>query len=637
MLDTMRTALTNLPLFLLLGLLAWGPSAKADYCDGGNPVSFADVNWESGEFITAVTREIVERGLGCHTTATPGNSVTLELAIANDDVNIFAEEWTGRDDVWKNARDKGLVKEIGHPFVEAVEGWFVPTYLIKGDAARHIAATAPDLADVAQLADPRYVALFGDPEQPGKGRFLNCPSGWSCEGVNTAKLHAYGLDRAYVDFRPGTGPAMDAAITSAYQQGQPLLFYAFSPSAILGKYDLTQLHEPPYTPACYADLTSMDGRHDQGCGAPPPDVAFGVSSRFADHAPEIMAILAKITFPLALLNANLADMLNSGRDPRAQAVLFLRQNPEMWKGWVSPTIAARIAASLSSSDAVPERSAWTAFPQSLIVSIRHPVNDAVAALVARHSAAFRSASHAMLRVIVLLDTGLALTPWWLLIGIFAALAWAGTRRIVVACVIALLTFAVGVLGLWDLMLQTLSLMLIASAVSLLIGLLTGILVAKVAIAKRLILPILDVMQTMPSFVYLLPALMLFGLGKVPAILATIIYCVPPMIRLTSLGIEQVDGEIKEAATSFGVTPLQMLLAVELPLARPSIMAGVNQTIMLALSLVVVASMIGARGLGEQVLNGIQTLDVGKGLEAGIGIVLLAIILDRITQGFSHGR
>jgi ABC-type proline/glycine betaine transport system permease subunit len=237
----------------------------------------------------------------------------------------------------------------------------------------------------------------------------------------------------------------------------------------------------------------------------------------------------------------------------------------------------------------------------------------------------------------LLDTGLALTPWWLLIAIVAGLAWVGTRRVVVSAVVALLTFTVGVLGLWDLMLQTLSLMLIASFVSLLIGLLTGILVSKVSVAKRIILPILDVMQTMPSFVYLLPALMLFGLGKVPAILATIIYCVPPMIRLTALGIEQVDGEIKEAATAFGVTPVQMLLAVELPLARPSIMAGVNQTIMLALSLVVVASMIGARGLGEQVLNGIQTLDVGKGLEAGIGIVILAIVLDRITQGFSHAK
>jgi ABC-type proline/glycine betaine transport system permease subunit len=144
------------------------------------------------------------------------------------------------------------------------------------------------------------------------------------------------------------------------------------------------------------------------------------------------------------------------------------------------------------------------------------------------------------------------------------------------------------------------------------------------------------MQTMPSFVYLIPALMLFGLGKVPAILATVIYALPPMIRLTALGIDQVDAEIKEAATAFGVTPLQMLLTVELPLARPSIMAGVNQTIMLALSMVVVASMIGARGLGERVLNGIQSLDIGQGLEAGIGIVILAVVLDRITQGFGGG-
>jgi glycine betaine/proline transport system permease protein len=143
------------------------------------------------------------------------------------------------------------------------------------------------------------------------------------------------------------------------------------------------------------------------------------------------------------------------------------------------------------------------------------------------------------------------------------------------------------------------------------------------------------MQTMPSFVYLIPAIMLFGLGKVPAVLATIIYAVPPLIRLTDLGIRQVDREVVEAATAFGSSPSQILFGVELPLATPTIMAGLNQTIMMALSMVVVASMIGARGLGEQVLNGIQTLDVGKGLEAGLGIVILAIVLDRITQGFGQ--
>ena len=163
----------------------------------------------------------------------------------------------------------------------------------------------------------------------------------------------------------------------------------------------------------------------------------------------------------------------------------------------------------------------------------------------------------------------------------------------------------------------------------------GIWLAKSELMRRITLPVLDVMQTMPSFVYLIPAIMLFGLGKVPAVLATIIYAVPPLIRLTDLGIRQVDGEVVEAATAFGGSPGQILFGVELPLATPTIMAGLNQTIMMALSMVVVASMIGARGLGEQVLNGIQTLDVGKGLEAGLGIVILAIVLDRITQGFGQ--
>jgi len=627
------------PLMILIFVLGWSPQAWADYCGSGRPVALAGVNWESGEFITAVTREILERGFGCRTESIPGNSITLEQAVANDDVQILAEEWVSRSDVWKDAAAKGLVRGVGHPFTQAVEGWYVPLYMVKGDPARHIRPTAPDLTSVAQLGDAKYVALFGDPEQPGRGRFLNCPSGWTCEGVNTAKLHAYGLENRYVDFRPGTGPAMDAAITSAYAQGQPLLFYYWSPSAIAGKLALFRLQEPPYTVACYKDLTSTNGAHRQGCAAPTPNIAYGVSSKFAAAAPEIIAVLEKMTFPLADLNANLVARAAVQRDAKAQAILFLEQRPELWKTWVNPAVAHRIEASLEGGGAAEVQAAG-GFPQGLVISIRRPVNDAVAALVTSQGAAFRAASHAILSVVVALDTALGLMPWWLLIGLFAALAWLGTRRVVVTVAVGALMLVVGMLGLWDLMIQTLSLMLISSAVSLLIGLPVGIWVAKSATPRAIILPTLDVMQTMPSFVYLIPALMLFGLGKVPAILATIIYCLPPMIRLTALGIAQVDTEIKEAATAFGVTPVQMLLAVELPLARPSIMAGVNQTIMLALSMVVVASMIGARGLGEQVLNGIQTLDVGKGLEAGVGIVILAIVLDRITQGFgareTHG-
>jgi glycine betaine/proline transport system permease protein len=218
-----------------------------------------------------------------------------------------------------------------------------------------------------------------------------------------------------------------------------------------------------------------------------------------------------------------------------------------------------------------------------------------------------------------------------------ALAWFASRKVSLVAMVGILLMVVGALGLWDLTMQTLALMLISTVISVAIGVPLGIWLAKSSIMRRITLPVLDVMQTMPSFVYLIPAIMLFGLGKVPAVLATIIYAVPPLIRLTDLGIRQVDSEVVEAATAFGGSPRQILFGVELPLATPTIMAGLNQTIMMALSMVVVASMIGARGLGEQVLNGIQTLDVGKGLEAGLGIVILAIVLDRITQSLGQSR
>jgi glycine betaine/proline transport system substrate-binding protein len=619
-------------LAILMLACGWSHGALAAYCDGPKPVVFAGVNWDSGEFITAVMREIFARGFGCRTQDIPGNSVTLEQATADDDVQVFAEEWVSRSDVWKNAAKAGKVQAVGHPFLDATEGWYVPAYLVKGDPARHIAASAPDLASVSQLSEPKYVALFRDPEQPNKGRFLNCPSGWTCEGVNTAKLHAYGLEGAYVDFRPGTGTALDAAITSAYLQGQPVLFYYFSPSPIVGRLKLIKLEEPPYTPGCYKDLTSTDGKHDHGCAAPPADVAYGVSTPFARSAPELTAVLAKASFPLDILNANLVEMADAKRDASAQALAFLKARPDVWRRWVEPAVAARIQASLNGG-ATGDSARPQPFPPGLTLSIRQPVNAAVAALVSQHGAAFRAASGVILDGVVAMDTVLNLCPWWLLIAIFMGLAWLSSRRWTLTIAVGALMFVVGVLGLWSLMLQTLTLMLISSLLALLIGLPVGIAVAKVSLVRAVTPPVLDVMQTMPSFVYLIPALMLFGLGKAPAILATVIYAVAPMIRLTALGIDLVDPEIREAATAFGVTPWQMLFGVELPLARPSIMAGVNQTIMLALSMVVVASMIGARGLGEQVLNGIQTLNVGQGLEAGIGIVILAVVLDRITQGF----
>jgi glycine betaine/proline transport system permease protein len=265
------------------------------------------------------------------------------------------------------------------------------------------------------------------------------------------------------------------------------------------------------------------------------------------------------------------------------------------------------------------------------------VNAFVQGLVVNYGGVFKAISNVILQGVLFFEWILRGLPWWVILAVFMGLAWQSSHRIGLTLMVGLLLMLGGMLGLWDLTMQTLALMLMATVVSIVIGIPVGISVAKSRLMRSVVLPVLDVMQTMPSFVYLIPALMLFGLGKVPAILATIVYAVPPLIRLTDLGIRQVDKEVVEAATAFGGSRSQILFGVELPLAVPTIMAGLNQTIMMALSMVVVASMIGARGLGEQVLNGIQTLNVGKGLEAGIGIVILAIVLDRITQGFGRSK
>ncbi len=273
------------------------------------------------------------------------------------------------------------------------------------------------------------------------------------------------------------------------------------------------------------------------------------------------------------------------------------------------------------------------FPEQLNVPLGKWVNQFVDWLVINYGAAFEAFADSLLTVLVALEQVLRGAPWWVVLIAIAAITWHASKnwKLVAGLVVAM--FAIGTLGLWDKAMQTLALMIVATSLSVLIGIPVGIAIAMSNRLRAIMLPILDTMQTMPSFVYLIPALMLFGLGKVPAILATVIYAAPPVMRLTDLGIRLVDPEVLEASRSFGASRKQILFGVQLPLALPNIMAGINQTTMMSISMVVIASMIGARGLGEQVLMGIQRLDVGAGMEAGIAIVLLAVVFDRIGQAY----
>jgi len=267
--------------------------------------------------------------------------------------------------------------------------------------------------------------------------------------------------------------------------------------------------------------------------------------------------------------------------------------------------------------------------------LQRPIDHFVEGIVNQYADTLRALTQPLLDLLVWSDQTLRHAPWWLVIGVIVAIAWMGSRKPGFSLIMGGLLCLVGAIGLWDAAMQTLSLMLVAVLFSVAIGIPIGILMASVRWVRAAMLPILDVMQTMPSFVYLIPVVMLFNLGKLAALFATVIYAVPPVIRLTDLGIRLVDREVLEASRAFGASRTRQLFGVQLPLALPNIMAGINQTTMMALAMVVIASMIGVRGLGYEVLQGINRLQVGRGLLAGLGIVILAIIFDRITQQFGN--
>ncbi|KRB51293.1 ABC transporter permease [Rhizobium sp. Root708] len=227
------------------------------------------------------------------------------------------------------------------------------------------------------------------------------------------------------------------------------------------------------------------------------------------------------------------------------------------------------------------------------------------------------------------------TPWPIITLIIMAIAWAASRsiKVVLGCLFTLL--AIGYFDMWDDTMRTISMIFVCTLLSIAIGIPIGILMSRSDRFQRVVNPLLDVMQTMPSFVYLIPVVMLLGIGKVPGLIAVVIYAIPPMIRLTNLGIRLVDKDVLEAADAFGSSNWQKLKNVQLPLALPTIMAGINQTIMMALAMVVVASMIGVQGLGQPVLKAIANQYFTLGIFNGLAIVGIAIIFDRVSQAYGQ--
>ncbi len=278
------------------------------------------------------------------------------------------------------------------------------------------------------------------------------------------------------------------------------------------------------------------------------------------------------------------------------------------------------------------------FPQlssDFLLNLKRTIDGSLRAFTRVYGGAIESAFYPLQQFLIFCENVITKAPWPLVILVIAVIAWFASRKWSVVGAVIVTLIGIGLFGLWNDTMKTISLVFSATLFSVALGIPLGIIMNRFKAAGRVLQSLLDVMQTMPPFVYLIPVVMLLGIGRVPGFIAVVIYAIPPVIRLTDLGIRMVDKEVLEAADAYGCSRWQKLVKVQLPLALPTIMAGINQTIMMALGMVVIASMIGVQGLGLNVLQAIANQYFTQGILSGFAIVGIAIIFDRISQAYGQ--
>lgn len=318
--------------------------AQAQACDLDRDIVFGDLDWASAQFHNRVAQFIVEEGYGCSTDVIPGSTLPIYNGMARGDIDIAMEIWVPNvQDWWDEETAKDTVRAVGVSYPDAVQGWFVPRYLVEGDDAP--AAGLTSVADLAQFA-----SVFEDPEDPDMGRFYNCIAGWGCEDANTRKLAAYGLDETFTNFRPGTGGALAAAIESAILREQPIVFYYWGPTWVLGKVgdQVLQLEEPAYDEEIWNAMMSADPADSaaEATAYPVIKVEIGVNSEFGDQAPTIVDFLGNYGMNGADVSAALLYMQENDVEADEAALEFLRTREDLWTPWVSAEVADRVRAAL---------------------------------------------------------------------------------------------------------------------------------------------------------------------------------------------------------------------------------------------------------------------------------------------------
>lgn len=605
-------------LFTLITLLMPTQLGRAQ---SDKEIILGDSGWDSIKFHNAVIAYIAQNGYGLQPKTMSGSSAIIYTALKRGDVDILSETWVDNIASYKDDVAKERVIPLGLNFGDNKQGFYVPRYVIEGNPSKGLAPLAPDLKTVADLA--RYSQVFADPEDPTKGRIYGAIPGWEIDKVMYKKFLYYNLDKSFHYFRPGSEANLSAAFATAISKNQPIVGYYWEPTWLTGKYDLVLLKDAPYT---------VEGFNEGKTAAPSVQVMIASSPAFPKKFPEFAAFLKNYHTSSALTAEALAYIADNKSSYEDAAKVFLRSHPELVNQWLPADKAALVEKALQGKSSQEDKTDLFSFPETWQLHLAAPIDNGVLYITKKWSTFFDHVRAVLLFLINGTQDLLDAIPWFILLALTALAGKKSTGKASNGLIFAGLLFIVGLFGYWEFMLETLAVVIVSVLVSLAIGLPIGVLLSKSSGSYAKI--VLDAMQTMPTFVYMIPAVMLLGPGKVPAVLATVVYAVVPIIRLTALGIKQVNEEVIEAARSFGTSSWQLLWKVQIPQAMPTIMTGVNQTIMMGVAMVVTCAMIGADGLGMEVLIAINRTESGRGLLAGLSIVFLAIVLDRLTQGLA---
>jgi choline ABC transporter permease protein len=565
-------------------------------------VRMSDVGWTDVTSTTALVAELL-RNIGYTPTISVLSVPVTFASLKNKDIDVFLGNWMPAETADRAPYDAdGSVTVVGPNLDGAKYSLAVPAYTY--------ANGLKDFSDIHRFADALNRSIYGiEPGNDGNRLVLKM-----------LKENEFALG----DFKliESSEQGMLAQVERAFRNRSPIVFLAWEPHPMNMRFAIKY-------------LTGGDAVFGANFGG--ATVYTDERRGYSAECPNVGRLLSNLKFSLRGESEMMAAILDKHEQPAVAAAAWLRSHPEIVKSWLEgvktfdghPALAALARAGERPSGGFEQ---W-------VVGHKIPVGDAMTVFIdtikAHGTWIFDGVSVVIRGTVDGATTLLRALPSWVLIVALGALAWLLRRSWSLTAFVMLALLFILNQGYWDATLETLSLVLVATIASALIGVPLGIAAAHRPRLYAAMRPVLDLMQTLPTFVYLIPTLVLFGLGVVPGLISTVIFALPAPIRLTHLGISSVPRPLIEAGEAFGATPLQLLWKIELPSAAGTIIAGITQCIMLSLSMVVIAALVGAGGLGVPVVRALNSVQIGMGFEAGFTIVLLAIILDRISRPKEH--